>query len=298
MRERLRRWIPMGAREVLGMNRRNVEYVLPRNPREHFDIANDKLKGKRVLDAAGVAVVATLGTFETFFDVGELDQRLAGLDDFAIKPARGSGGRGILVVAERRGELYQTVGGSLLDRHQLRRHIADIVYGVYSMDRADVAIVEPRLIPHPFFANLYDRGLSDVRIIVVDDVPIAAMIRVPTAMSDGKANLHQGGLGLGLDLVTGCVTHAQRRGREIATHPDSGVPVVGITVPQWVAMVELAVAASKAVPLNYLGVDLILDARLGPVVLEINVRPGLEIQNVTGAALRPILDTAAREAAL
>ena len=46
---------------------------------------------------------------------------------------------------------------------------------------------------------------------------------------------------------------------------------------------------SRQSPLGYLGVDLVVDAKLGPQVLEINVRPGLEIQNVNAMGLRLVL---------
>ncbi len=296
MMKRLFDWmVPPGAGDVLGMNRRNVEFVLTRNPRRHFAIANDKLLAKKILREAGVAVADTLTTFESFFDVGQIETRLEGLEEFAIKPAHGSGGRGILVITEREGGRFKTAGGRWLEAEALRRHIADIVYGVYSLDRGDVAIVEPRLVPHPFFAALFKDGLSDIRVIVIDDVAALCMVRVPTKASDGKANLHQGGLGLAVDLETGQIERARWKGALITHHPDNGAPVVGLTVPCWGEIVSLAERASKAVPLDYLGVDLVIDARLGPLVLEINIRPGLEIQNVTGVPLRRRLVEKARE---
>ncbi len=38
--------------------------------------------------------------------------------------------------------------------------------------------------------------------------------------------------------------------------------------------------ASHAIPLGYIGVDICIDQTRGPLVLEVNGRPGIEIQNV------------------
>jgi alpha-L-glutamate ligase-like protein len=274
---------------VLCMNRRNLEFVLPRNPRHHFDLANDKLRAKTALLEAGVPAAETLATFHGFAELKGLQERLSGLSDFVVKPARGSGGRGIVVIAssDKRGLL--TASDRRMSWENLRRHVADIVFGVYSFDRNDVAMVEPRLRPSPFFEALYPDGLSDLRIILVDDEPVMAMVRVPTRASEGRANLHQGALGLGVRLQDGIIHRGYLKRRSIETHPDSGMPLTGQQIPQWGTLLDIARRASQAVPLNFLGVDLVVDRSLGPLVLEINVRPGLEIQNVNGVGLRESL---------
>jgi alpha-L-glutamate ligase-like protein len=218
-----------------------------------------------------------------------MDARLDPLPEFVVKPARSSGGRGILIVAGREGDGFRTAGGRFVTRDELRRHLADIVFGVFAMDRNDVAIVEPRLRPHAFFAELYPEGLSDVRVIVVDDQPVLSMIRVPTRASGGRANLHQGAIGLGVDLAAGRVNRAWHRRREVATHPDTGEELAGRQVPFWDAILGISRQVGAALPLKYLGIDIVVDRDRGPLVLEVNARPGLEIQNVTGVRLQALL---------
>jgi alpha-L-glutamate ligase-like protein len=276
-------FVPEG--DVMGINRRNLELVRRRNQRRHFPLADDKLLTKEVLAAAGVPVAPSLSVFSSFAELGHLAERIDGLDEFVIKPASASGGRGIVVIAGRDGDGWRTAGGRWIGFDELRRHVADIVFGVYTLDRSDRAIIEPRLHPHPFFADLWPHGLSDVRIILTDDAPTMSMIRVPTRASEGRANLHQGALGLGLDLETGCTIRAWHRKRPIATHPDSGSPLLGLQVPGWSALLDIARRVAAALPLKYLGLDLVVDRNLGPLVLEVNARPGLEIQNVTGIPL-------------
>jgi predicted ATP-grasp superfamily ATP-dependent carboligase len=46
---------------------------------------------------------------------------------------------------------------------------------------------------------------------------------------------------------------------------------------------------AAAVGLGYLGVDIVLDPRRGPLLLEANARPGLAIQHANAAGLVPRL---------
>lgn len=270
---------------VLGINRRNLDFVRTRNRRADFPLADDKLRTKQALAAAGIPTPETLTTFAGFHELATVAERLVPHDSFVIKPSQGHGGMGVMVVAGRDGDHLRTAGGRLVAPDQLRRHVADIIFGVFTLDKPDVAMVEPRLIPHPFFAALYPDGLSDLRLIMVDEVPVLSMIRVPTRASDGRANLHQGGLGLGVDLEDGTIYRAWHFGHTVETHPDTGERVLGRQVPAWERILEIAGATARALPLKYLGLDIVVDRDRGPMILEVNVRPGLEIQNVTGVPL-------------
>ncbi len=275
----------LSSASVLGMNRRNLELILPRNPRKHFPIADDKLLTKKVLSNAGIPVAPTLATFGSFYEIGQWKEKIADLNDFVIKPARGSGGRGILVVDKRSGDRFFTPGDHCLSSNEITRHIADIVFGVYAFDKADVAIVEPRLRPENLFSKLYPDGLSDMRLILADEILDLCMLRIPTRASDGRANLHQGAIGIGVDVKTGRTYRAWGNGREITTHPETGIPLIGHIIPQWKEIVQIGQETSKVLPLKFLGVDMVVDETLGPMVLEVNVRPGIEIQNVTGISM-------------
>lgn len=273
---------------VLGMNRRNLEFVLPRNPRAAFPLANDKRLAKEVMSAAGVPVPGNLASFSSFHEVSLLQERLRGHDDFVVKPARGYGGRGIMVIVDREDDGFVDVKGRAVPWRSLRRHVADIIFGVYTLDQPDDALIEPRLQPSPFFSKLYPGALSDLRIIAVDGQLIASMIRVPTSASGGRANLHQGGLGIGVNIENGAVLGGWSN-RQRVTHLEDGTPLAGMVVPLWPEIRDIALRAAACVPLRFLGIDLVVEKDLGPLVLEINARPGLEIQNVTGTPLRPLL---------
>lgn len=280
--------------ELVGMNRRNVELVYPLNPRAHYPIADDKLLGKQTLAAAGVPVPESLATCEGLFAIPGVIDRLAGDERFVVKPASGSGGDGILVVGDRGdGPSWSMPGGARLFAHDLHRHLANIVFGAYSKQLEDRAFVERRVEQHPDLAVLCAGGICDIRVIAVEGTPVMAMARVPTVRSGGRANLHQGGVGLALDLETGVTTRAVIRRRSIAAHPDTGAALLGVQLPHWAEVVEVARAAAAAVPLQFLGVDVVIDIDRGPLVLEINARPGIEIQNVHRSGLGRALAEAA-----
>jgi len=280
-----------GNRSVLvGINRRNVELVYPNNPRVHYPIADDKLRTKTLLVEAGVPVPETLVECAGLFAIDRALEALAGVGDFVVKPASGSGGDGILVVGEAapEGGWKRPDGRPLLPR-DLRKHMADIVFGAYTKQLDDRAFAERRIHPHRAFASIWSEGLSDVRVLTLDGRPFLAMVRVPTRKSAGRANLHQGGIGLAVELETGEVTRA-RMGRSLITrHPDSDSPLVGWRIPAWKETVAVAAAAARGLPLRYLGVDLVVDRDRGPLVLEVNARPGLEIQNVHGLGMQHAL---------
>ncbi|HHH11443.1 MAG TPA: hypothetical protein ENK23_05145, partial [Sorangium sp.] len=165
------------------------------------------------------------------------------------------------------------------------RHLANVVFGAYSFGLEDRAIIEEKISPHQLFFNLWPDGLCDVRVITLRGQPLMAMVRVPTRQSGGRANLHQGGLGIAVALQDGRTTRAIHHGQSIHQHPESGAALIDLQVPYWNEIRNMSRRASDAVPLDYLGVDLVVDVQRGPLVLELNVRPGLEIQNVNGFGL-------------
>ena len=116
-----------------------------------------------------------------------------------------------------------------------------------------------------------------------------AMLRLPTKASKGRANLHQGAVGVGINLKTGQTFGGVRHNRLSDIHPDTGVNTHGLVIPQWSDMLAMAMKLSDAIGLQYVGVDIVLDSEQGPVVLELNARPGLSIQIANQAGLWPRL---------
>lgn len=282
------------AAKVLSMNRRNLYYIYTRNQRKHFPLADDKLLAKEVLSKAGVSMPRTHRIYSYFYELRDLESELGAYDDFVIKPAQGSGGNGIIVIVGRSGDDWVGISGKVYTAFDLRKHISDIIFGIYSFDLGDRAIIESRIVQHAEMSELSPLGLADVRVIMCDEKPVMSMTRVPTKQSDGKANLHQGALGVAIDIASGITTHARFLGQPVDKHPDTGLAVLGRTLPYWDEVVALAERAAQAVPLKYLGVDISISPQ-GPLLLEINVRPGLEIQNVNDRGMLPVLQAIGHE---
>jgi alpha-L-glutamate ligase-like protein len=280
--------------EVLGLNRRNHAYLFAHNARDRYHLVDDKRASKAALAAVGVPVPALHAECDVQWGVRRLGDRLAAASDFVLKPARGAGGAGIVVIVGRRDALFVKASGRALGRRDLEAHACDVIAGAYSPGaRGDVLLVEERVVAEDVLATLAYRGVPDVRVLVFRGIPTLAMLRLPTRRSDGRANLHLGGVGVGVDLVTGRTTHAILGRRAVEVHPDLGVPLGGVAVPCWQDVLETAVRAAEAVQLGFLGVDVVLDRRHGPLVLELNARPGLGIQLANRRGLRPLLDAVA-----
>ena len=279
------------AARVLGMNRRNLHYIYPHNERRDYPLADNKLLTKELLTGASLPVPKTFYTYQYFHEMQRIVSDLAAHESFVIKPANGSGGGGIKVIVGRRDPDWLDTGGELVTLDAIRKQLLDIVFGVYSFDTHDTAIVEERLVQHETVDWIYAAGLADVRVVICQHKPVMAMLRVPTDVSDGRANLHQGAIGIGIDLDTGHTTHAAHFGKRILHHPDSNRELSGIELPEWQRLIEVCREVSDLLPLKYLGIDLAI-TRNGPVVLEANVRPGIEIQNANQCGLRPELEAA------
>nr|WP_210399192.1 alpha-L-glutamate ligase-like protein [Steroidobacter denitrificans] len=264
---------------MLGLNKRNGDYILRFNPRRLYPLVDDKLKTKHLALKAGIAVPELYGVMETQHEIRRLPEIVRDHAAFALKPAHGSAGDGIVVIAGRSGSRYRTVGGTLLDEDALSHHLSNAINGQFSLGGVpDVVIVEYMVRFSPLFERISFQGVPDIRVIVFRGFPIMAMVRLPTRDSHGKANLHQGAVGAGIDIATG-VSLDGVVGTEVVTHhPDTTHVISGLQVPDWDVILDIAARCYELTGLGYIGVDIVLDRDLGPLVLELNARPGLAIQ--------------------
>lgn len=264
---------------ILGINRRNCEYTLAHNSRRLYPLVDDKLRTKKIMLEAGLRVPDLYGVVEIEHQISELSDFLSQYRDFVIKPAHGTGGDGIIVVTGRVGDRYRKTSGKLMTRQEMGHQVSSILSGLYSLGgHADKAIIEYRVKFDPVFEQISFQGVPDVRIIIFLGVPVMAMMRLPTSASDGKANLHQGAIGAGVDLTTGITMTAVYKNDIIDRHPDTNAPVTDVQIPHWQELMDIAVRCYDLTGLGYFGVDMVLDKNEGPMILELNARPGLNIQ--------------------
>lgn len=282
----------LNASAILGMNARNRRY-LGYNKRSGRKIADSKLLGKKRLTKFGLPVPQTLAVFKTPQDVYHFSWETL-IDNFVLKPCSGYGGEGIIIVKKRAkwaGE-WRLMDDSIVNIGDLRLRALDILAGQYSLHNLpDQAFVEERIKIRKIFRRYVFHGTPDIRVIVFNKVPVLAMLRLPTPESGGKANLHQGAIAVGIDLATGITTNGICKGKILRYIPWTKRKINGLKMPEWNKILTLAVRCQEAVPtLGFIGVDIVLDKDRGPLILEMNARPGLEIQNANLVPLRRRLE--------
>lgn len=273
---------------IIGMNQRNFGLISRYNPRHLYPLVDDKLKTKLLAQQAGITVPKLLGTLQYQHDVKLLKEILRPHAQFVIKPVKGSGGKGILVITEIEHNLYFKPSGDAVQLEDIERHVSNILSGLHSLGgKPDTVMIESLIQLDPVFADYSYEGIPDIRIIVFRGYPIMAMLRLTTHASDGKANLHQGAVGVGIDIGSGQALHAVQYGDPITRHPDTRKTFSELMVPHWDKLLKLAAACYEMTGLGYLGADLVLDRDQGPMIIELNARPGLSIQVANAAGLAP-----------
>lgn len=271
---------------LLGIHDRNINLISTHNPRRLHLLVNDKVITKRLAAEAGIPVPELYGSIRAMYDLRTLPTLLQPLHDFVIKPAQGSQGTGVLVVDQKLGDGWALASGHRISCDDVRFHVTNILSGMFSLGgQPDKAMIEYRVKFDPLFDRVSFKGVPDIRVIVVHGIPVASMVRLPTAESDGRANLHRGGVGVGIDISTGTTGAAIQHDRPVHEHPDTGQTLAGITIPGWRDILLLAARAYDVTQLGYLGVDVVLDRDLGPMLLELNARPGLSIQMAIGRGM-------------
>lgn len=269
------------SHNLLGLNARNLLYLRPHNLKRSIQLADNKLKAKKILKKNGLPIL------ETYF-IARHSEELKSFDltslppTFTLKPNQGYGGAGVLIVyGRKKKEPYPWVKAdkSLVYLEDLKSHVLNILAGGFSRTGLpDTALFEERIKLLKLFKPYAYRGIPDIRIIVHNSVPIMAEMRLPTQESDGRANLHQGGICVGIDMGTGVTTTAMQWDRLIDYVPRTRIALSGIHIPNWKEILRLSVYAQQITKIGFLGIDIAIDREKGPVILELNARPGLGIQ--------------------
>ena len=86
---------------------------------------------------------------------------------------------------------------------------------------------------HPLLKEICASGIPDIRVIICKGVPVMVMIRLPTLTSRGRANLHQGAVGCGLNMKPGTITNAIHQNKIIEEHLDTHFLLHHMKLPFW-----------------------------------------------------------------
>lgn len=275
---------------VMGINHRNITLVNRYNSRKNMKLVNDKTITKQLAEEAGIPTPRLYGVVRTTRECQSVAQFVDREKGAVIKPACGSQGKGVLVINAAEADRWKLSSDRVVSDDYLVYHSADILSGMFSLSgQPDVAMVEERVEFDNVFQDVTYKGVPDIRIIVLKGVPIAGMLRLPTSHSDGKANLHRGGVGCGINLATGLTMTGITGKTRVEFHPDTGKQLKGLEVPYWETILDMSARAYEVTGLGYLGSDIVLDRNRGPLMLELNARPGLSIQKAIGCGLLPFI---------
>ena len=287
------------GRQILGINKRNIKYIKPSNSRRAIRIADNKLLAKRVLVKHSIPIAETFAVVKDRKELSAFDWYNLP-KSFVLKPNRGLMGQGVLILygrikrkTEEQPPVWVKADKTRMTIPILQNHVLNILDGQFSKGQLpDTVIFEERLKILRIFKPYSYRGVPDIRVIVYNSIPIMAELRLPTKESDGRSNLHLGAIGVGIDMATGTTTNAIWHGKLIKYLPEARLPLSGIKIPEWKSLLELAIECQQASKVGFLGVDIGIDREKGPVVLELNARPGLSIQIANLAPLGMRLEKA------
>ena len=280
---------------VLGVNERNISFTKKYNRGRSRDIADNKYLTHRVLTKAGIPVPKLLAVIK-------VKEQLEGFsfdsipNSFVIKPAYGFGGVGNLLIfsKSKKNGMWIGINGMKYSESNLKAYCYAILNNAFALkfaEKKDFVLIQERVKIEPELKRIcYSKGLPDIRIVLYKNIPLMAMLRLPTRVSRGKANLHLGGIGVGIDLATGTTTTAVMFDDIIERNPDTGVILSGFNIPHWKDVLKLAAKAVEVVGLDFGAVDVVLYRDKGPLILELNSRPGLSIQIANQEGLKGRID--------
>ncbi len=275
---------------LLWQNARNLKYIKWGNFAVSKKLADSKLSTKKFLAGHKVAVPATLWIIKKHAQI-RVEDIAAYEPPFVVKPNNGYGWKGILIIDELNAQWnFVTNSWDVYSPEKLAEHFTYVLDGFYSLSGwRDTVLIEKKIVLTNEIELLWKYGLPDIRVVAYNMVPVMAMIRIPTAESDGKANIHGGACAAGIDIWSGRITYISKWGKIVKSVP--GIwDIRGTIIPEWDKILSLAVQVQQATGIKFLGCDVVLDERDGPLLLEINLRPWLEIQNVNLAPLGTRLD--------
>ena len=237
---------------------------------------NDKAEFEQRCRASGLPVIPTLAIVRN----GVLDgRRTMPPADLFVKPLGGKGGRG----AERwrwTGTGYEGSDGRLLSPTALAERLHERSY-------SGGLIVQPCLRNDDRLAELSCGALATIRILTCQNEHgqpevIGAALRMSIDPRSVGDNLHQGGITAVLDTDTGILGAATNLGKDARIgwhdcHPVTRAPIAGRALESWPQIKALALRAQKAFADRlFVGWDITMTPD-GPVIVEGNSSPGLDI---------------------
>lgn len=270
---------------ILGQNSRNLNYIYAYNDEKAKKLADSKIKTKEFLSKKWINVSQSIVTLYKHSEIEYLDLENIELP-FVVKPNAWYWWKWILIF-DKRDSIWNFVSNywEVYSKEKLLQHIKDIMDWFYSLSGSrDKVIIEKKIILDSSIELLWKYWLPDIRVIVFNSVPVMAMLRVPTANSKWKANLHAWACWIWIDIWTWKLTYITQFRKQIKSVPWIW-DVRWIELPNWDKVLQLAAKTQQITEIWYIWCDIVLDDKVGPLLLEMNIRPWLEVQLANMAPL-------------
>jgi hypothetical protein len=142
-------------------------------------------------------------------------------------------------------------------------------------------LIQPRVRPAKEIADVCGQRTATVRVLTILDEGTPKIIRacwkIPGGANSADNYWREGNLLAGVDVETGAVgqpmTGKGLSYRVMDNHPDTGARITGMTIPQWQAIKETALAGAAVMSqFGLVGWD-ITASEAGPVIVEMNETP-------------------------
>lgn len=297
---------------ILWNNARNLLYIRKFNDKKAIRLANNKLETKRFLWERWIPFAKTYAVIKNRKELAKFNFLNLQKKEFVIKPNHWSKGKWIYIckTLEEKPEIkkrtwlqtlfkksfwednyYISTWKKAVGETEFKRYLTDIISGKHSMTTwDDRIIVEEILRPWEAFKDFCEFGLADIRVIVFNLVPVAAMIRIPTDKSGGKANLAAGWIWLGIEVWTGKITSMLFKWKIYTKKfPEKFKHFQYKEIPFRNDILFLSSKIQYFVNLWYLALDRVI-TNDWPKLLEINARAWLEVQKITWTKLKKTLE--------
>ena len=256
-------------------------------PRSYSFIGENKIVIEHFFRSVAISHPVTLGIVRegSLYSAGmealKFDEMLkTGAGKLFVKPVDGWGGRGIHIFHRSSDGRYLSTDGT---------GFQDFITGL-RIEKRD-AIVQEGIPQDPVIARIHPESVNTCRIITENKGggvrAVCAILRMGRGPSEID-NVSSGGMCTYIDIVTGKTgDFAVSMEREtFLEHPDSHVHFDTFSVPRWEAIRNFAIQSAKKLPfLTYIGWDIALTPD-GPVALEINRLPTVDIMELTSSGLR------------
>ncbi len=255
-----------------------------------FARVRDKLAFETCCCAAGLPAVRTVAVVRedgASLPSGEAFAGPLPPGDLISKPIDGGQGKGVLAWRHVEGGTYAS---------DLSQPVspADLMAALGQQARSVKAVlVQERLVNSPSLAKIAGSALCTTRVVTLMNERgkpeiVEAFYRTSVAGGATIDNFHGGGILFPIDLATGTL----RPGcgavfdalKPVTIHPQTGQPVAGQAMPGWEAISDLAIRLHTSFSdLLIAGWDIAYTPD-GPVVIEVNVPPGItpQRQGLTG----------------